>query len=273
MDRHTKAKILLNHNDSGQLWPDQLIDVIAQDVNEAYQIALQVRQLRLARGEQPKGFKIGFTNRNIWSRYQVFEPIWGTVCNTTLSQANQMNECIVDISRMCQPRIEPELVFGMRSTPPAELTEQSLYESIERMAAGFEVVQSHAANWKFKVTDTIADSGLHGHLVLGKTVKVNNVSANGEALHTLLADLSLQLTQDGKSVETGFASNVLDSPLMALKHFIKTLRNCPGAPEVGAGDVITTGTWTDAWPLSFGQTWQSQHDGPLSGLKLMTITN
>jgi len=76
---------LLKHIDEGKLWSDAELASIPADVAQAYQTALQVRKLREARGEQPRGFKIGFTNRSIWERYQVFEPIWGTVWNTTLT--------------------------------------------------------------------------------------------------------------------------------------------------------------------------------------------
>jgi 2-oxo-3-hexenedioate decarboxylase len=262
---------LLHHMDTGLLWSAQALERISPDVAQAYQTALQVRQRRLARGEQPRGFKIGFTNRRIWERYQVFEPIWGTVWNTTLSMAQEDGECRVAISRMCQPRLEPELVFGMRCTPPADLSLQSLYESIEWMASGFEVVQSHAADWKFKAADTITDSGLHAHLVVGQSVQVASVARSGEALHSLLASLTLELRQAGQTVEKGAAANVLDSPLMALMHFIKALRNCPGAPDLQAGDVVTTGTWTDAWPLVTGQVWESHCDAPLKGLKLTVV--
>ena len=263
--------ILLQHLDAGTLWPEAGLAGMATDVAQAYQTALQVRQLRIARGERPRGFKIGFTNRSIWERYQVFEPIWGTVWDTTLSMANAAGECSVSIARMGQPRLEPELVFGLRATPPADLTLQTLFESIDWMASGFEVVQSHAADWKFKVADTVTDSGLHAHLVVGLPVKVLDVASSGEALHAQLAGLSLQLLQSGRPVEKGVAANVLDSPLMALLHFMKALRSCPGAPDVQPGDVITTGTWTDAWPLTQGQVWQSQYEGSLQGLRLQVV--
>ena len=41
--------------------------------------------------------------------------------------------------------------------------------------------------------------------------------------------------------------------------------------DVQAGDVITTGTWTDAWPLEKGQHWESLYKSPLRGLKLHVI--
>jgi len=30
--------------------------------------------------------------------------------------------------------------------------------------------------------------------------------------------------------------------------------------------VVTTGTWTDAWPVEAGQTWTGRFDAPLSPL-------
>jgi 2-oxo-3-hexenedioate decarboxylase len=117
----------------------------------------------------------------------------------------------------------------------------------------------------------VTDSGLHAHLLVGKKVPVKDVALNGAQLHELLAGMSLELMHVGKVVEKGQATNVLDSPLMALLHFMKALRQCPGAPDVKAGDVITTGTWTDAWPLVAGQTWESRYNSLLDGLKIKLV--
>ncbi len=105
---------LLAYYDSGQLWPS---NVVFSDVEDAYQRQLAVRRLRIARGESPRGFKIGFTNRSIWPRYNVYAPIWGTVWDTTLAHCHGV--ATVALGASCQPRIEPEAVFGMARTPPA----------------------------------------------------------------------------------------------------------------------------------------------------------
>ncbi len=86
-------------------------------MEQAYRDALAVRELRIARGETPRGFKIGFTDRNIWQRYGVYGPIWGTVYDSTLSFCEGQGS--VSLKATCQPRLEPEVVFGMKATPPA----------------------------------------------------------------------------------------------------------------------------------------------------------
>lgn len=74
---------LLQHHDQARLWGQPPGVVGGTDTAAAYQQALAVRRLRQQRGEVPKGYKIGFTNRTLWQRYEVFGPMWGTVWDTS----------------------------------------------------------------------------------------------------------------------------------------------------------------------------------------------
>jgi 2-oxo-3-hexenedioate decarboxylase len=258
--------VLLSHLDSGQLWPHPASSEPHFDTAQAYQQALAVRALRKQRGEQARGFKIGFTNRTIWPLYQVYAPIWGTVWDSTLRHCDGQGS--LSLQATCQPRLEPEVVFGLASTPPAGADLQALFESIEWIAPGFEVVQSHLPDWKFQASDTIADSGLHARLLVGQRVPLRNIAANAQALDALLAHMTLRLLKDHAEVAQGSGRNVLDSPLRALHYFMQELRACPGAPDLQPGDVITTGTWTDAFPIASGQHWTAHFPAPLSALHL-----
>ena len=257
---------LLSHYDCSELWSAAPGMQPGFDMAAAYQSALAVRALRIARQEVPRGYKIGFTNRNIWPRYNVFAPVWGTVWNSTLQFCD--GEGTVELSGICQPRIEPEAVFGLRATPPINATLQQLFDCLDWVAAGFEIVQSHLPDWKFTAPDAVADGGLHARLLVGRKVPVGDVAACAEALEQQLAAATVSLVHDGKQIEQGQGANVLDGPLHALHYFMQELRNCPNAVDLKAGDVITTGTWTDAWPVSAGQTWSAQFSAPLSGLEV-----
>ena len=257
---------LLSHYDTAQLWGDAPGREPSFDVAAAYQSALAVRKLRMHRGEVPRGYKIGFTNRNIWLRYNVFAPVWGTVWSSTLQFCDGQGS--VELSATCQPRIEPEAVFGLRAVPPPNATLEQLFDCLDWVAPGFEIVQSHLRGWKFTAADAVADGGLHARLLVGGKVPVRDVAASAEALERQLAAATVSLLRDEVSVEQGKGSNVLEGPLHALHCFMQELRNCPNAPDLQAGDVITTGTWTDAWPVSVGQTWSAQFSAPLSGLQL-----
>src|SRR5437764_12024168 len=52
-----------------------------------YDAARALHEHRVAAGWRPVGRKIGFTNRTIWPRYGVYEPIWGTVYDRTMVRA------------------------------------------------------------------------------------------------------------------------------------------------------------------------------------------
>ena len=261
-------KTLLQHHDNGQLWP-ALHDEpdCFKSLPSAYQTALQVAALREDRGEEPRGFKIGFTNRTIWPRYKVFAPIWGRVWQSTLLMCD--GQATLPAGRLCQPRIEPEVVFGFKARPVPGADLQALFDAIDWVAPGFELVQSHRPDWKFKAEHCVADGGLHGRLVVGPQVPVQSLASSALQLHQLLAAATVQLRCDGALVEAGSGAHVLGSPLQALLHFVNELRACPGAPDIEPGDVVTTGTWTDAWPVLPGQQWQAEFSAPLPGLDLL----
>ncbi|MBL8350592.1 MAG: hydratase [Burkholderiaceae bacterium] len=255
-------ELLLSHLDAGTPWPAPS----GLDLPAAYRQALAVRALRQRRGELPAGYKIGFTNRRIWDRYRVYAPIWGSVWDTTLSLCDGVGR--LSLAHTCQPRLEPEAVFGLLEAPPRDASLQQLFEAIDWVAPGFEIVQSHCPDWKFTAADTVADGGLHARLLVGRRVPVREIAGDAAALERLLAAATVVLQRDGRRLETGRGANVLDGPLHALRHFVAELQACPGAPALRAGDLVTTGTWTDAWPVAPGETWQADFSAPLSPLTL-----
>ena len=253
---------LLSHYDSAQLWPS----ASALDIDTAYQTALAIRQLRVARGEQPRGYKIGFTNKGIWPRYNATAPIWGTVYDSTLSLCD--GQSALSLQGISQPRIEPEAALSLLATPPLGCTADQLFECVDWVAPSFEIVQSHLKDWKFALPDAVADGSLHARLVVGKPAPVRNLVGTASELCSLLAKAKVRLLCDGRQMDAGIGANVLGDPLSALLHFVHELQSCPGAPKLQAGDVITTGTWTDAFPVAAGQTWQAMFDSPLTPLSL-----
>ena len=256
---------LLRHADSGELWPS-LSATEFRDLPSAYAAALAVRTLRIARGERPTGYKIGFTNRTIWSRYAVFTPIWGSMWNSTVAQCDGAG--VVSLAHLCQPRIEPEAVFGFKATPRANAGLDDLFASLEWIAPGFEIVQSHLSDWKFTAPQTVADGGLHGRLLVGPKARLSELAGGADELDCALARARVRLSRNGTPVEEGVGANVLDSPLRALSYFLAELRSCPGATDLAAGDIVTTGTWTDAWPVQSGEQWTARFDSVLPALEV-----
>lgn len=234
---------------------------------DAFGVADRLRSARIARGERPQGYKIGFTNRTIWPRYGVFEPIWAPVWSSTL-ELQDGEAATASLSGLVQPRLEPEIVFGFAATPRAGMDDAALTGCLAWVAHGFEIVHTHFADWRFTAPDTVADFALHGRLLVGPRVSITSFERLGEQL----ASLSLTLSRDGREVEQGHGRNVLDGPLTALRLWVDAMAQRTPHWTIAAGDVVTTGTLTDAWPLSAGEVWQtSVSDARLMGLRL-TVT-
>src|SRR5262252_7198470 len=100
------------------------------DAGHAYAVAMKVHRARVARGERPIGRKIGFTNRNIWPEYGVYEPIWGFMYDTTVTYA-QGGRADVWLNRLMEPRIEPEIVLHFAAAPPTGGDERALLACID----------------------------------------------------------------------------------------------------------------------------------------------
>jgi 2-oxo-3-hexenedioate decarboxylase len=228
---------------------------------EAFAVAEAVHALRAARGERPRGFKIGFTNRSIWPRYGVHTPIWGPVWDTT-AELLPGTEATLSLAGLVEPRLEPEVVFGLGAAPRAGMSPEALRGCIEWVAHGFEVVHTHCAGWRFTAADCIADFGLHGRLRIGPRVPAAGWANLGADLAALEVGL-LQVEAGGAAIERdrGIASVVLDGPLTALATWIDALALHSPHWQPQAGDWVTTGTITDAWPLVPGQTWRTQLSG------------
>jgi len=221
------------------------------DLATAYRIAADVHARRIARGERPVGRKIGFTNRTIWAEYGVWAPIWGHVYDTTARNLADVADGF-SLAGLAEPRIEPEVMFGMAAAPRQGMDEAALLGCIEWVAHGFELVQSRFPGWKFAAADTVAAYGLHGALFIGERFPV---ASRSERWRATLPAFEIDLLCDGQVMDHGRASNVLDGPVSALRHLVDVLAADPGQPPLAAGEVVTTGTLTRALPVQPGQTW------------------
>jgi 2-keto-4-pentenoate hydratase len=216
-----------------------------------YRAALRLHEHRLARGWKPAGRKIGFTNRTLWDRYGVHEPMWGWVYDRTLIEARD-GRASVDLAGLVQPRIEPEIAFKLKKAPDGNLV-----DCIEWMAHAVEIVQCHHPQWKVTIADCTADNGLHGRLIVGAPIPLSDNLDKVEA----------RLFKGDRLADKGIGANVLGGPVLSLAHLVELLKKHPEAP-LTTGEIITTGVLTDAHPVARGETWRTE----VTGLHGLTIT-
>jgi 2-keto-4-pentenoate hydratase len=100
-------------------------------------------------------------------------------------------------------------------------------------------------------------------------VPVAAVANDAKTFEQQLAGCRVTLQLRSQQVDEGVGANALDGPLHALQLLLRAMRDVPGAPDVQPGDVVTTGTWTDAWPVAAGKLWAAQFEAPLSRLEIV----
>ncbi|TDR94534.1 2-keto-4-pentenoate hydratase [Enterovirga rhinocerotis] len=233
---------------------------------EAYRVTAAARGLREARGERVIGRKIGFTNTTIWDEYDVHAPIWGYVYATTRQDLAGPGVSF-DLTGLAEPRIEPEIMLHLVEAPRPDMDDLALMGCIGHVSHGFEIVQSLFADWRFSPADTVAAFGLHGALLTGEPSPVE--PGTEAAWVEALASFEIALSRDGQAIDTGYAENVLcGGPLVALRHLVELLEADRDSPPLAAGEIVSTGTVTRAFPVEKGETWTTS----LSGLALPGAT-
>jgi 2-keto-4-pentenoate hydratase len=235
-------------------------------VGEAYEVLAAIGRRRENAGWRRTGRKIGFTNRSLWEAYGVDRAFSADVWDRTVVPVAG-GTASVGLTAFAQPRIEPEVVFGLSGPVPATDDPVAVLAAVEWMAPAFEVVRCPYPGWRCGIADCIVAAGFHGALAVGTPVRIDD--ANREAVASTLAQFEVSLWRNGELVDTGVGANVLGSPALALGHLAHVISEQPGAPALEAGELVTTGTVTDVHPVGAGEEWRADY-GTL-GLEPFTL--
>jgi 2-keto-4-pentenoate hydratase len=246
-------------------------------IADGYDVAKNIMDIRVAHGEVMAGRKIGFTNRAAWSKMgggePVSQPMWAPLFDSTVRYAPD-NHGIQNLAGAQQPRLEPEVVFKLGQTPAPGASIAEVANCIEWMAHGFEIITCPYPGWKFEPADAIAAFGLHGALIIGEPTSVSPATRRNLGSVLAMSSISMSWGRDGVMTlrGAGFGSDVMDNPVHALWHLHALLQSQPQFPPLAAGEIISTGSWTDAYPIEAGQTWISAFSGvTLPGLNISFV--
>lgn len=236
----------------------QVAPLTAQDasltLDAGYAIASEVDGLRLARGERHAGRKIGFTNKSIWPIYNVDAPVWGWMYDHAVQDIPANG--VIPLPVLPEPRIEPEIVFGFKSSPDPDMDVAALADCLDWLAHGIEVVVSLYPNWQFTAPDSVAAMAMHGALWIGE-----RQAPTPERL-AALSTCGITLTGPDEAL-TGSGADVLGGPLLALQYLVGQIERMPGATPIQPGEIVTTGTLTDARPVKAEEDWSTVFDTPM----------
>jgi 2-oxo-3-hexenedioate decarboxylase len=226
------------------------------DLASAYRVQAELAKQRRASGRATVGRKVGFANKAMWRVLKLDTLVWAHMYDDTVRFAPTREAVQLPITRLTSPKIEPEIVFKLR-TPLAGGDATAALQAVEWLALGFEIIDCVYADWKFQPADFVAAYGLHAALVVGEPRPVTPDDIPG--LVGALPSFTVRLLKDGNSVAEGSGKNVLRSPALCLAE-LGAATTAGGVP-LAAGEVITTGTLTDSQPIAAGQTWTATAAG------------
>ncbi|QJU55314.1 fumarylacetoacetate hydrolase family protein [Herbiconiux sp. KACC 21604] len=206
------------------------------DLGTAYAVQRMTIGDRVRAGDRVIGTKLGLTSAAKQQRMGISSPLTAVLVESYLLRVDQP----VPLDELIQPRIEPEIVFVLgRDLEGPGVTAAAALAAVDRVYAGFEIIDSRFEGYDFALPDVVADNGSSAYVVVG---------GNGVSPSDL--DLGLEavvLSVDGQVVATATGAAVQGHPAEALALAVNALAERGQA--LRAGEIVFTGGLTDAVPL------------------------
>jgi 2-oxo-3-hexenedioate decarboxylase len=205
-------------------------------LQEAYAIQRNSIGRRLARGERQIGIKMGFTSRAKMVQMGVSDLIWGRLTSGMLVDDGGT----VSIADYVHPRVEPEIAFLVSRPLSGRVTIPQALAAIEAVAPALEIIDSRYENFRFSLTDVVADNSSSSGFVVGPWQRPD----------IDLSNLGLVMSFSGRPQAFGSSAAILGHPLRSL---VAAARVVAEAGEtLSPGDIVLAGGATAASALIAG---------------------
>jgi 2-keto-4-pentenoate hydratase len=220
----------------------------AMSLVDGYHIQLLNVARRVDNGAIVRGHKVGLSSRAMRQMMTVDEPDYGHLLSDMFVAENTP----IDITTLCNPRVEVEIAFVLGEALPAPgCTVADVLRCTAFVLPALEIIDSRIQDWNVGLPDTVADNASSGLVVLGG----QRTTLDGLDLRTVGA----VLRRNGCVVATGASGAVLGNPATALAWLANTVQRFGVVLE--AGHVILPGSCTRAYDVAAGQTVTAEFDG------------
>jgi 2-keto-4-pentenoate hydratase len=212
------------------------------DIAQAYRVQQRWNALRAREGERLAGRKIGLTSAAMQAQLGVHEPDYGCLwASRHVPQTGGRAE--VAFHTFLQPRVEGEIAFLLgRPLRGPHVTLQDVLAATEAVTCGIEIIDSRIADWRIKITDTVADNASFGGFVLGPW--------SSRTRHEDLRLLGMVLSHNGQPATEGVGAAALGHPARAVAWLANKLAEFGEGLE--EGDVVLSGSLGRAVPVGPG---------------------
>jgi 2-keto-4-pentenoate hydratase len=205
------------------------------DLATAYRVQAEVVGRRLARGERPIGWKLGYTSLAMREQMGIEEPNCGP-----LTDAMVLPSPAVVPPDVTQPRVEPEIAVWLGRDVAAGTDLAGVLDAVDAANACLEVVDSVWGGYRFRLEDNTADGSSAAFVVLG------------ERLDGPLDEVEVTMTRNGVHAGTATGASASGHPLAGVVWLAAELAG--RGNRLRAGDLVITGGLLAAVPLDPGDT-------------------
>lgn len=212
----------------------QLEDPIS--LEQAYAIQRQSIARRLARGERRVGIKMGFTSRAKMLQMGVSDLIWGRLTDAMLVEDGGS----IQLRNYVHPRVEPEVAFLIGRPLAGKVTLPQALAAVEAVAPALEIIDSRYQDFKFSLTDVVADNSSSSGFVVGPW----------RSAATDLDNLGLMVSFNGRPQAFGSTAAILGHPLRSLVSAARVVAEA--GESLQPGDIVLAGGATAAIALHAG---------------------
>lgn len=229
-------------------------------IADAYRIQAAWLEVRLARGEQLVGHKIGLTSRAMQAAMNIDTPDSGFLTDAMVFEPDSR----LPAGRFCDPKLEIELAFRLAAdlTGPNPTVDDVLDATVEvtpavELIAARSFRRDPATGRTRTVVDTIADNAADAGIVCGgdpvgpRDVDLRWIAAVGY--------------RNGTVEETGVAAGVLDHPANGVVWLAR--RYAEQGLSLRAGQIVLAGSFTRPIDVRPGDHFRFDY-GPLGSFEL-----
>lgn len=203
-------------------------------LEDAYIVQKMSLGLRYQRGEKRVGIKMGFTSRAKMVQMGVHDMIWGRLTDAMRVEENGE----VSRAKYVHARVEPEIAFLLNRPLPRNVSLMEARAAVEALAPAIEIIDSRYENFKFSLTDVVADNSSSSGFVIGDWASPD----------TDVSNLGMVMTVDGQPAEIGSTAAILGNPWRSLVAAVRVAADA-GEP-LQAGDIVLAGGATAAVALA-----------------------
>lgn len=205
-------------------------------LEQAYEIQKQSIERRISRGERRIGTKMGFTSRAKMEQMGVSDLIWGRLTHAMIAEDGGT----ISRKRFVHPRVEPEVAFLLRKPLSGIVTIVQALDAVEAVAPALEIIDSRYQNFRFSLTDVVADNSSSSALTIGPW----------NSPRQALDNLGMSVAVNGRAQTFGSTAAIMGDPLRSL---VSAARLVALSGEVlEAGHIVMAGGATAAFELHVG---------------------